>query len=365
MKNSIKYLPLLAVLFAVTAQAQSLDKDAVAFVKTYQDAYNKGDRATLMTMYSDSVGWVNRRDGSIKKYPKSDWDEDYVRDFNETVGTHQDFTVNSTKALPGGKMAIATTFTGYNFDRKTNAKVDPASGSWDVVIGKEGGNWKIGQMKSVSDLSILGDEMLDLIKKFQDASNREDLAMLKTTMTDNTVYIEPDGTTQKGIAQVSEEFAKGFASGDANTYINLANIVPQFDGSAITTGAYYQNGRTTTGARGNFDGAYTIKTVKENGQWKIAETKVSPLVKTLTYHKVADYDAWKKVFDRYANERRFAGVLNTEVGTLLDDPGTVYIITEWASQEASKAFTASPAMVAAMKQSGATGNRTVLYLDKK
>ncbi len=35
MKNSIKYLPLLVVLFAVTAQAQSLNKDVVAFVKTY------------------------------------------------------------------------------------------------------------------------------------------------------------------------------------------------------------------------------------------------------------------------------------------------------------------------------------------
>ncbi len=365
MKNSIKYLPLLAVLFAVTAQAQSLDKDAVAFVKTYQDAYNKGDRATLMTMFSDSVGWVNRRDGSIKNFPKSDWDDDYVRDFNETVGTHQDFTTNSTKALPSGKMAIATTFTGYNFDRKTNAKVDPASGSWDVVIGKEGGQWKIGQVKWVQGISIIGDEMSALVKKFQDASNREDIAMLKKTMADNIVRIAPDGTTQKGIAQVSELFAKGFADADVNTYITLANLIPQFDGSVTGTGAFYQHGRTTTGGRVDIEGSYTNKQVKENGQWKIAEIKLSPLVRTLSYYKVGDYDAWKKAFDMYANERRFAGVLSAEVGTLHDDPGTVYIITEWVSHEASKAFIASPAMVAAMKEAGVADNRTVLYLDKK
>ncbi len=218
-----------------------------------------------MTMYSDSVGRVNRRDGSIKNYPKSDWDDDYVRDFGETVGTHQDFTVNSTKAMPDGKMGVTTTFTGYNFDRKTNAKVDPASGSLDLIIGEEGGQWKIGQVKWVQGISILGDEMRDMVKKFQDASNREDLATLKTTMANNIVRIEPDGTTQKGIAQVSGLFAKGFAGSNMNILITMANLVPQFDGSAIITGAYHQNGRMTSGGRIDYDGAYTNKMVKENG----------------------------------------------------------------------------------------------------
>ena len=37
MKSPIKYLPLLAVLFAVNTYAQTLNPEAVAFVKSYQD----------------------------------------------------------------------------------------------------------------------------------------------------------------------------------------------------------------------------------------------------------------------------------------------------------------------------------------
>lgn len=43
-----------------------------------------------------------------------------------------------------------------------------------------------------------------------------------------------------------------------------------------------------------------------------------PAIKTVTYHKVADYAAWKKGFNTCANERRFAGELSAEVSALQD-----------------------------------------------
>jgi ketosteroid isomerase-like protein len=316
-------------------------------------------------MFSDSVGRVNSRDGSVRMFPKSNWNDDFVRDFGETIGTHQDFTVNSTKALSGGKTEIATTFTGYDFDRKTNAKVQPATGALDFVIGKEGGQWKIQQEKWATGISAMAKEMGELVKKFQDADNREDLAILKTMLTKDVVRVAPDGTTQKGLDEVAAAFSKDFDASDVNIYITLSNGIPQFDGSMIVTGAFYQNGRMTNGTPIHFDGAYANKVVKENGQWKISEMKLSPLVKTVAHHKVADYEAWKKGFDTFGNERRFAGELSAEVSTSQDDPNTVCVIQEWASPEAAKAFFARADLAATMKKIGVQGKPTIMVLSKK
>lgn len=365
MKTIFKFLPLLAILATTTLHAQSLDKEAVAFVKSYQDAYNKSDRATLMTMFSDSIGMVNNRDGSLKMFPKSRWNDDYVRDFGETVGTHQDLTVNSTNALPGGKMAIATTINGYDFDRKTNEKVQPAPGSMDFIIGKEGGQWKIQQEKMVLGISALAVEMTNVVKKFQDALNREDLTTLKTLMTSGIVRVLPDGTKRTGLDAEVAGLTKNFADADVNTLISLSNGVPQFDGSIILTGIVRQNGSTTKGQGIYFDGAFANKLVKENGQWKLSEISITPVVKSVVYEKVADYAAWKKGFNNFANERRFAGELSAEVSTLQDDPNTVCIITEWATPETAQAFFARPDLAATMQKSGVQGKPTVLILNKK
>lgn len=364
MKTSQLVMLVALLLGNFSLHAQSLNPEAVAFVKTYQDAYNKGDRTTLMTLFSDSVGRVNR-DGSSKMLPKSYWNDDYVRDFGETIGTYQDLTVKSTKALPGGKMAIATTFTGYDFDRKTNAKVQPAPGSMDLIIGKEGGQWKIQQEKLLLGISGLADEMTEVVKKFQDAYNREDLATLKTLMTSGIVRTAPDGTTKTGLDKEVAGLTKAFADEDVNTAISISNGVPQFDGSVILTGIFRQNGRTTKGQPIHFDGAYSNRVVKENGQWKLSEIKTMPAIKTLTYHKVADYAAWKKGFNTFANERRFAGELSAEVSTLQDDPNMVCIIAEWASAEAAQAFFARPDLAATMQKDGVQGKPTVMVLSKK
>lgn len=107
---------LLAVLllsaFAATTFAQGLNPEAVAFAKTYQDAYNKGDRPKLMTLFADNVGWVNP-DGSVRPNTKADVDADFVRDFGETAGSYMDFAVVSTEAQSDGKVKIGTTVNGY------------------------------------------------------------------------------------------------------------------------------------------------------------------------------------------------------------------------------------------------------------
>ena len=67
----------------------------------------------------------------------------------------------------------------------------------------------------------------------------------------------------------------------------------------------------------------------------------------------------------YINERLMAGELSAEVGTLVEDPGTVYLIQEWASPEAPKAYLSSPALAAYRQKVGLIGKPTALILSKK
>ena len=366
MKTLLTCARLLTALLLLTAApaafAQSLNPEAVAFAKTYQEAYNKGDRPKLMTLFADNVGWVNP-DASVKTYPKAEVEADFVRDFGETAGSYMDFTVVSTEVQSDGKMKIGTTVSGYDFVRKTNAKINPTAGTYDMLIGKESGQWKISQVKW--DMNTVALEIRALTKAFQDAYNREDIATLKTLHTNDIVRTGSDGTTQTGIGQVAEMLTKNFADADVNSAILMTDVKPQFDGSVIFTGTFHQNGRAVKGNRVKVDGAYTNTAIKENGAWKISRIAVSPVTKTMAYYKVADYAVWKKAFDLYFNERNLAGELTAEVGTLADDPNTVYVINEWASPDAPKAFWARPDLAVAMQKAGVIGKPTMLILSKK
>ncbi|WP_080055755.1 nuclear transport factor 2 family protein [Spirosoma aerolatum] len=352
---------LLLPAFAATTLAQGLNPEAVAFTKTYQTAYNKGDRPTLMTLFADNVGWVNP-DGSVTPGSKADVEADYVRDFGETAGSYMDFAVVSTEAQPDGKVKIGTTVSGYDFVRKTGAKLNPTAGTYEMLIGKVGGQWKISQVKWT--MNTIGLEMRDLMKRFQDAYNREDVATLKMMFTADAVRTATDGTTTKGAAIV-DFYTQGFVDADVTNVISLASVSPQFDGSVIFTGTYHLTGRSAKGERIVREGAYSNTAVKENGQWKISRNTQSKLVKTVVYHKVADYVAWKKGFDLFYNERMLAGELSAEVSTLADDPNTVCIISEWASPDAPKAFFARPDLAETMRKDGVIGKPTMLIMSKE
>ncbi len=346
----------------LTAYAQLPNPEAVAFVKTYQTAYNSGNLPALMPLFTDNVGWVNP-DASVKTYTKADVEADFVRDFGETAGSYMDFAVVSTEAQPNGKLKVGTTVSGYDFLRKTNAKLNPTAGTYEMLLDKVGKQWKISQVKW--NMNVVALEMRDLVKQFQGATNREDVAAIKGMFATNAVRTDAEGVTTNGADAISEVYAKSYANADVNTLITMANVVPQFDGSVLLTGAYHANGRTVKGNRVATDGAFSNTVVKENGQWKVSQMKLTPITKTMIYHNVADYAAWKKGFDLFYNERALAGELSAEIGTLQDDPNTVYVINEWASPEAAKAFFTRPELAATMQKAGVSGKPTFLIMSKK
>ncbi|MEJ5960814.1 nuclear transport factor 2 family protein [Pedobacter immunditicola] len=362
-----KYL--LLVLLLVTAiisnaTAQKLDKDALAFTKSYQDNYNKGDLAALMEMYANEITLVNS-DGTTEKVPKSYFEKDYIRDFGEAAGTYLTLKVTNTEKLSDGKVKITGSFDGYDFDRKSNTKLNPTIGTFENVIMKDGGKWRFTQVKTVFAMEQVFKDVRTFVQNFQDAYNKEDASAIQALFTADGTRMMADGKTTKGAENIANDYAENFKNANAALTLKLSNVLPQFDKSMIVTGTYQVYGTSLKGDKVSLSGSYDNKLVNENGQWKLAEVKLGGLVKVFAYTKIADFDKWKTSFDAFRRVRRDAGELTFEVSTLADDPNTVCVISEWATVEKAKAFFALPELAAQGKKAGLTDELHIMYLNKK
>lgn len=72
----------------------------------------------------------------------------------------------------------------------------------------------------------------------------------------------------------------------------------------------------------------------------------------LIIHEVADYSAWKKVFDKAAGIRREAGEKSFQILRYENDPNRVVHFSAWTSIPAAKAFFESPRLVQIRKDAG-------------
>ncbi len=358
----------MAIVFALfsnqNTQAQNGNKEAVGFTKTFQDAYNRGDLMALMTMYAPEITFTHTN-GKIEKLSKSEFEKDYVRDFGESAGTNQMFNISETETLADGKVKITGSFSGYDFDRKTMAKLNPTMGDFEYVIAKDGGSWKFTDIKTVYAINQIWKDIRATLMTYQEAYNKEDAAGIIILYTQDSERTGADGKTMKGAANIEADFKETFKNADAALILKLANVVPNFDGSVFVSGTYIVNGIAKSGDRVVRSGSYNNRAIKENGKWKYSEVKLGNLVKTVMYHKVADYTKWKAAFDGLLRVRRDAGELSFEVGTMHDDPSTVYVINEWDSVETFQKFVSSSDLQNAMKVAGVMEAPHTMILDKK
>jgi quinol monooxygenase YgiN len=72
----------------------------------------------------------------------------------------------------------------------------------------------------------------------------------------------------------------------------------------------------------------------------------------LIIHEVADYPAWKKVFDAAAGIRREAGERSYQVLKYETDANRIVHFSAWTSIAAAKAFFESPRLVKIRQEAG-------------
>jgi hypothetical protein len=81
-------------------------------------------------------------------------------------------------------------------------------------------------------------------------------------------------------------------------------------------------------------------------------------------HRVADYDAWRKVYDGFEGAQKAGGVTRQSVCWAVDDPNNVLVILGFASAGDARAFLGSAELHDAMQQAGVQGQpRIEIYQD--
>ena len=147
MRNILLLVAFFCAAFTAPLSAQDLNAELTAFGKAWQEANNRGDAEGLSTMYTDEVVMVNAKDGSKTTVTKAQIKARDTQNFGES--DNQITIVNDkTEALSDGKVRIVGTFSGVMTNKKSGEKSN-FSGSYDHLAVKEGGQWKLCQMKSV------------------------------------------------------------------------------------------------------------------------------------------------------------------------------------------------------------------------
>ena len=91
------------------------------------------------------------------------------------------------------------------------------------------------------------------------------------------------------------------------------------------------------------------------------ERSAAPYV--LIIHEVADYDAWKRIFDEAANIRRDAGEIEYQLLACENDRARVVHFSRWSCLADGRAFFESPRLVEIRRQAGVRSPEFI-YLDQ-
>ena len=83
----------------------------------------------------------------------------------------------------------------------------------------------------------------------------------------------------------------------------------------------------------------------------------------LIIHEVADYPAWKKVFDGAAGIRKEAGERSYQVLKFQTDANKIVHFSQWTSLDSAKRFFESPKLVKIRNEAGVKSPEFI-YLDQ-
>ncbi|NJD27875.1 MAG: cyclase [Chloroflexi bacterium] len=78
-------------------------------------------------------------------------------------------------------------------------------------------------------------------------------------------------------------------------------------------------------------------------------------------HTVADYAAWRRIFDDFAPTHEALGVIDKAVYQAADNANDITVTHDFATLDAAKAFAGSPQLKAAMDHAGVTSAPTIWF----
>ena len=89
------------------------------------------------------------------------------------------------------------------------------------------------------------------------------------------------------------------------------------------------------------------------------------MITLIARHPVADYDAWRTVFDEFYPVRVKAGVIGESVYRSIDDPNEVTVVLDFSTEEAARAFPDNTEIKGATHKAGDIGTFTQWFAAKE
>ena len=86
------------------------------------------------------------------------------------------------------------------------------------------------------------------------------------------------------------------------------------------------------------------------------------MVRIFVRHNVEDYQAWRKSYDEFDDQRRSMGVSGDAVFQSIGDPNDVTLWHDFETAEAAKAFATSNELGNAMQAGGVQGQPQVWFV---
>jgi quinol monooxygenase YgiN len=81
-------------------------------------------------------------------------------------------------------------------------------------------------------------------------------------------------------------------------------------------------------------------------------------------HKVADYTAWKKSFDEFAETRRAGGEKSFQIFHPENEPNNLYLMFEWDNIANAQKFLDSSELKNTMQEAGVTEEPQISFLNE-
>ena len=81
-------------------------------------------------------------------------------------------------------------------------------------------------------------------------------------------------------------------------------------------------------------------------------------------HTVADYAAWRRIFDDFGPTQEALGVTDKAVYRAADDANDITVTHDFATLESARAFAGSPELKAAMHDAGVTSAPTIWFMTR-
>ncbi|HZO95882.1 MAG TPA: hypothetical protein VFB42_00770 [Gaiellaceae bacterium] len=88
------------------------------------------------------------------------------------------------------------------------------------------------------------------------------------------------------------------------------------------------------------------------------------MVRSFVRHRVRDYDAWRQVYDGFADVQREHGVRAEAVFRMVDDPNDVLVTHDFDDAGSAQAFFGMAELKDAMMRAGVEGEPTVWLAER-